>query len=270
MIRITPDPKWEEGHDKLSKVVSIDRLKLYKGPLITPPEVDDDTTMSDDEAAEVVDAPLTARQPLPRGMPVKRPTPPPAPKRTGDDPDSDDDGDEPPSSRTRLQRQQRSAARFSTPGRLRAIVVATPVAPNIQDAHGTRKGPAKRLRPRSPTPPRLRQPWVAPPIVVPYASVQLPRLDISATWPEATTSTPADGTFTVRSERPQVPRGLDYTPTATSPLTVNTPQELAHLVEDMSQVSSTGILGSSELASSSLSVSSEPDDPVKDPDYRPE
>ncbi len=106
--------------------------------------------------------------------------------------------------------------------------------------------------------------------MVPYATVQLPRLDISTTWPEATTSTPADGTFTIRSEKPRVPRGLEYTPTVTSPLTVNTPQELAHLVEDMSQVSSTGILGSSELGSSSSPISSEPDNPVKDPDYQPE
>ncbi len=267
MVRITPDPKWGEGKDKTSKVVSIDRLKLYKGPLTLPPEADDDTTMSDDEAAEVVDAP--DNQPLPRGAPVKRPMPLPVPKQTDDDSDSNDDGDEPPSSRTRLQQRQRSVARFSTPGRLRAIVAATPVAPNIQDRHGTRKAPTKRLRPRSPTPPRPRQPRVTPPIVVPYASVQLPRLDISATWPEATTSTPVDGTFTVRSERPPSQRNPDYTPTATSPLTVNTPQELAHLVEDMSQVSSTGILGSSELETSYSSVSSEPDDPIKDPDYNP-
>ncbi len=110
---------------------------------------------------------------------------------------------------------------------------------------------------------------MAPPIVVPYATVQLPRLDISATWPGVATSTPADGTFTSGTERPPPQRGPDFTPTATLPLTVDTPQELAHLVEDMSQVSSTGILGSSEMGSSSSSVSSEPDDPVKDPDYRP-
>ncbi len=205
---------------------------------------------------------MPVSQPPPRGVPVKWPTPPPAPKETDDESDSNDDGDEPPSSRTRLQQRQRSVW-------LRAIVAATPVTPNIQDRHGARKAPTKRLRPRSPTPPRPRQPRVTPPIVVPYASVQLPRLDISATWPEATTSTPADGTFTVRSERPLHQRGLDYMPTATSPLTVNTPQELAHLEEDMSQVSSTGILGSSELETSSSSVSSEPDDPVKDPDYTP-
>ncbi len=223
--------------------------------------------MSDDEAAEVIDASVS--QPPLRGAPVKRPIPSPADKGTDDESDSNDDGDEPPSSRTRLQQRQRPAARFSTPGRLRAIVAATPVTPNIQDRLAARKAPTKRLRPRSPTPPRPRQPRVAPPIVVPYATVQLPRLDISATWPQATTSTPADGTFTVRGERPLHQRGLDYTPTATSPLTVNTPQELAHLVEDMSQVSSTGILGSSELESSSSSVSSEPDDPVKDPDYKP-
>ncbi len=77
MIRITPDPKWEEGHNQLSKVVSIDRLKLYKGPLTIPPEADDDTTMSDDEAAEVIDATTapqqdaTTGQPPPQGMPIK-------------------------------------------------------------------------------------------------------------------------------------------------------------------------------------------------------
>ncbi len=48
----------------------------------------------------------------------------------------------------------------------------------------------------------------------------------------------------------------------------NTPQELAHLVEDMSQVSSAGIMESSELESFS-SVSSEPDNSIKDPDYNP-
>ncbi len=77
MIRITPDPKWVGGRDRHSKVVSIDRLKLYKGPMTIPPETDDDTTMSDDEAAEVIGTAMplqpgiTARQPLPRGTPTK-------------------------------------------------------------------------------------------------------------------------------------------------------------------------------------------------------
>ncbi len=154
--------------------------------------------------------------------PVKRPTPPPHIRKEDGDSDSNNDGDEPPSSRTRLQRRQCSAAQLSTPRRLRAIVAATPAASSIQDMRATRKGPAKRLRPRSPTPPRPRQPRITPPIVVPYATVQLPRLNISATWPEvATSTTPADGTFTVRGGKPQGARGPDYTPTITSPLTVN-------------------------------------------------
>ncbi len=93
MVRITPDPKWGEGKSKLSKVVSIDRLKLYKGPLTLPPEADDDITMSDDEAAEVIDAAVS--QQLQRGSPTKRPTPPSAPQRAENDSDSNDDGDDP-------------------------------------------------------------------------------------------------------------------------------------------------------------------------------
>ncbi len=211
--------------------------------------------MSDDEAAEVIDATIqpqaaggAGQLPRPRAV-VKRPTPPPQPKREDDDSDSNDDGDEPPSSRTRLQRRQCPAAQFSTPRRLQAIVTTAPAASSIQDIRPARKGPTKRLRPRSPTPPRPRQPRVTPPIVVPYATVQLPMLNISTIQPEAATSTPADGTLVIRSERPQEARGLDYTPTITSPLTVNTPQELVHLVEDMSQVSSAGIMESSELES---------------------
>ncbi len=54
MVRITPDPSWKEGSKRGTHVVSIDRLKLYRGSSIQAPGSEVDIEMSNDEFAETL------------------------------------------------------------------------------------------------------------------------------------------------------------------------------------------------------------------------
>ncbi len=71
LVRITPDPSWKEGSKRGMHVVTIDRLKIYRGTEVRVANPDMDVEMSDNEFSEAI--PNTVDNPKQKGSPPTSP-----------------------------------------------------------------------------------------------------------------------------------------------------------------------------------------------------